>query len=478
MIHNKFRILLLLLLVVALGAQGSAQEGYRIEITVEGIADTNLILGFHMGDRQFIHDSVRVDSRGHGVFEGEERLEEGMYLVILPGNTYIEMIVDRNQHFSLTTRMDELVLAARFGNSPDNTAFYEYLDFIQATSRKAANVRQQLAGDDLDEGRRHELNEQMQGFDQQVAERQDQYMEDFPDGLFSKILLAQRNPDMSDLAEQLAEHNDPDFQYYAYRSRFWDHVDFTDQRILRTPVYHSMLSRYVNQFLVQVPDTIIREADRLLEKARANREIFRYTLWYLTNNAERSQLMGMDAVFVHLAENYYNTGEAFWMTEEGLERIRSRAERLAPLLIGRVAPDIAGFKAGGESISLHDVEADYLVVYFWESDCAHCQAQTPVLKEVYDKYHEQGLNVYALNTETSHEKWGNAVSNYGLNWINVNDVSNRSGYREKYDIYAIPTIFILDSEKRIIAKRIGAEQIDGFMQFELNRRSRDGATGR
>jgi thiol-disulfide isomerase/thioredoxin len=263
--------------------------------------------------------------------------------------------------------------------------------------------------------------------------------------------------------------------YQTYKKRFWNHIDFTDDRILRTPVYHAMLNRYINQFVMQIPDTIIAASDYLLEKTRANKEMFRYTLWYLTNNAERSQIMGMDAVFVHLVEKYYNTGEAFWISPEGLERISKRASTLAPILIGRTAPNINGFDVNGEQKALHDVEADYLVLYFWESNCAHCREETPVLKDIHEKYHQHGFEVFAMNVETEPENWKEAMERYNASWINVNDVFNRSGYRETYDVYAIPLIYLLDKDKKIIAKKISAGQLDDFMQFELNRMKEAGS---
>lgn len=473
MIFKKALLFVSLLFSLAVGSAG--QEGYRIEVTVAGLQDTTSYLGYHLGDRQFLRDTALVDLQGHFVFEGNERLLPGMYMVILPGNIYFEMIVDQNQHFSVSTHKDKLIDSLSFSNAPDNSAFYEYITFLQHTNQNLTHLRQQLEDPELETDKRQELNDRIQQAEQAVISKQDQYMKDFPDGLFSRILMAQRPPSLEDVTALANEQSDPDYLYQTYKKRFWDHIDFTDDRILRTPVYHAMLNRYINQFVMQIPDTIMAASDFLLGKARANKEVFRYTLWYLTNNAERSQVMGMDAVFVHLVEKYYNTGEAFWISPEGLERISKRANTLAPILIGRTAPNISGFDVNGEQKALHDVEADYLVLYFWESNCAHCREETPVLKDIHEKYHQHGFEVFAMNVETEPENWKEAIERYNASWINVNDVFNRSGFREIYDVYAIPLIYLFDKDKKIIAKKISAGQLDDFMQFELNRMKETGS---
>lgn len=467
------KLFLLFFLAGILTVNGSAFTGYRIELQINGLQDTVSYLAYYFGERQFLKDTARVDSQGHFVFEGEDRLKPGMHMVVLPGNTYFEIIVDNNQHFSLSTSTDNLIGDLTFSNSPENTAFYEYIETMQSLNKELSVMRKKLEEESLTPDEQMRLQERINELEHEPVQVQDSFISKYPDGLFSQLIVAQRNPDISDVVDP--NDNTPesrDLAYHTYKSRFWDHVNFNDERILRTPVYHSMLVRYFNNFLLQVPDTIIAAADVLLEKCRKNDEFFRYTLWFITNNAERSQIMGMDAVFVHMVENYYNSGQAHWMTTEGLERLKKRADQLAPTLIGKKAPNISTFDIDGKPLSMHDIDADYLVVYFWESECGHCKKETPLLKELYEKYHQQGLEVFALNVEADQQKWKEAVTKYDLKWINASDPVNHSGFRDNYDVYAIPLLLLLDRDKKIIAKKISADQLDGFMQFQLQNRAK------
>lgn len=447
-----------------------ADRGYQIDIQVKGISDTLSFLAYHYGNRQYIQDTVEVDSQGRFRFSGEERLDKGMYMVVLPGQEYFELIIDHNQHFGVKTEMGNFTETITFENSPENEAFYGYMLFLREMSETTGPLRAELQKEDTPEARREAIRAQLDKVDEQVKQKQDQIIGQFPDGLFSKILLAQQEPPMPEVPPREDGTPDTAAMYRQFTHSFWDHIDFSDDRLLRTPVFHAKLNQFFTRIVMQIPDSIIVQADRIVEKARAHPEVFKYTVFFLTNTFERSQIMGMDAVFVHMVENYYMTGEADWVTEEQLERISERAMTLKPLLIGKIAPDITMFTPDRKPLSLHDVEARFTILYFWDSECGHCKRQTPKLLDLYQRMHEEkGVEIFAANTEADREKWLNYVQKNNLPWIHVNDPRNQSGFRDKYDIWATPLIFLLDHDKRIIAKRITVEQAEEIIERELQR---------
>jgi thiol-disulfide isomerase/thioredoxin len=96
-------------------------------------------------------------------------------------------------------------------------------------------------------------------------------------------------------------------------------------------------------------------------------------------------------------------------------------------------------------------------------NCGHCQKEIPKLKEIYDKWKDKSVMVYAVDIEVDEVKWKKFINEHHLDWINVNDVNHQSNFRQLYDIYSTPIIYILDDKKVIRAKRIGVEQIDDFL---------------
>ena len=471
---NLKRLLYTVLITGSVLSCAIAEKGYRIDVKVDGVQDTISMLAYHFGNRQYIQDTVRVDNEGHFVFQGDERLDQGMYMVVLPGQKYFEIIIDKNQHFSVDTEMDNFISTMKFENSPDNEAFYNYMRFIGRQNEITGPARTELQDPGISEERKSELRALLTDADEQVKALQQEIIEEFPDGLFGKIILAQQEPDMPEAPLKDDGTADNEFLYQVYKERFWENIDFSDDRLLRTPIFHAKLNQYFTRVLVQMPDSIIAEADRLVEKARAHPEVFKYVIFFVTNTFERSQIMGMDAVFVHMVENYYMSGEADWVEPEQLKRIAERAMALKPLLIGKTAPDITMFTRDRSPLSLHDVDAEFTIVYFWDSECGHCKRQTPKLKEFYERLNPKGVEVFAANTEADRDKWLNYVNENNLSWINVHDPANLSGFRDKYDIWATPLIFLLDHDKRILAKRITIEQAEEIItrQMELESQNR------
>ena len=449
-----------------------ADKGYRISVKVDGLAEGNLLLAYHFGDRQYLKDTARMEQAGLYIFENETRLDPGMYLVVVPGQKFFEVIVDQNQHFGIETKMDEFVEKTVFNNSPDNTAFYQYLRFIREKNEQMVLLSEEMAREDISDTERDVLNEKMKGTDQEVKDKQQEYIRRFSDGLFSRVLLAQQEPPVPEPLLKEDGTTDQMAMYQIYKSKFWDNIDFSDDRLLRTPVFHNKLRQFFSNVLIQIPDSIIEEADRIVEMTRAHPEVFKYTIWFITNHFERSQIMGHDAVFVHMVESYYMSGEAFWIEPENLQRISDRAIRMKPLLIGKVAPDIAMYKPDNSILRLHNVNANFTILYFWDSECSHCKRVTPALRDLHERLKQHGVEVFSANIEAEKEDWLKAVEAYQLkNWINVNDVFNQSGFREKYDLYATPVIFLLDKDKKIMAKRITVEQVESFILNEIESRA-------
>jgi len=466
---RKFLISSALLVFACLAAIGAT--GYRIQVNISGLDQGQVLLAYHFGDRQFLRDTALVEKPAQFVFEGPDRLEAGIYLVVLPGNAFFEIIVDQNQHFTITTTANQFLETTRFGGSPENEAFFEYKRYLQVAGERARALNEELGNAGISPERKLMATGELEQINAGVVHQQETFIARFPESLFSKVLLGQREPRMPD-PPLLNPDGTPDQlgMYLLYKSRFWENIDFSDDRLLRTPVFHNRLQTFFSNVVIQIPDSIIAEADRLIEKTRASEDLFRYTVWYITSHFERSQIMGHDAVFVHMIERYYLTGEATWVSQEDLLRLAQRARRLKPLLIGKVAPDIDMFLPDQSSKSLHQVNARFTVLYFWDSECVHCKHITPELHEMAERFRNIGLQVFAVNTEADRNQWLSAVETYGIqNWINVNDTHNLSAFRERYDIFSVPTIYLLDENKRILAKMITVEQVAEIVQHELNR---------
>lgn len=453
-----------LLLLSLVSAWAFAQNGHKLSFQVKGLADTTVNLAHYYGDKQYITDTVLVDHHGKFVFEGDDTLPGGIYMVILPGKKYFELIVTE-QKFSMTTDTTDFVNNMKVEGSYQNKVFYEYLRFIKSKEKDVRSLQEeQKALKEADKSTK-KVDARLEDISKEVQDYKNNMIKNEPDAFICKVFLASKDVEVPDPPKG---ETDTLYKYHYYKKHYFDNIDLTDDRLLRTPVFHNKLETYITKLTIQIPDSINKEADYLVERVRGNKEMFKYVVHYITNTYERSKYMGMDAVFVHMALNYYTKDQAFWVQEEQLMRIRERAQVLSRLLIGKVAPNIVLKDMDGNFQILHQVDADYIVLFFWDPDCGHCKKATPKLKDLYDRVKNHGVKIFAVCTETEETKWVNFIKDHHLEeWINVADLDAQNPFRSIYDITATPKIFLLNRKKEIIAKQLDVEQLEDFLKKEL-----------
>ena len=74
------------------------------------------------------------------------------------------------------------------------------------------------------------------------------------------------------------------------------------------------------------------------------------------------------------------------------------------------------------------------------------------------------VEIFGVNTTQEFELWKKFIIDNDLNWINVHDPHGITRFKSKYDIYSTPVVYVLDKDKKIIAKRIGVEQLEEFFK--------------
>jgi peroxiredoxin len=217
----------------------------------------------------------------------------------------------------------------------------------------------------------------------------------------------------------------------------------------------------------QIPDSINVSTDVLFKKGKANEEVFKYLINWITYYYESSKIMGMDAVFVHIVDNYHAKGQTPWIDSTQLHKIIDRANTLRPILIGAKTPQVVAVDSSGHDVSLYSVKAKYTILIFWDQGCGHCKKEVPKLAELYEKMKDKGMKVYAVETEDSPKEWKDFIKEHKLSWINVYqpDQYKRAVMKKIYDIYSTPVIYLLDENKVIKAKRIDVEQVGDLIEI-------------
>ena len=463
--------IILLITALLLSANLSAQKGgHKITFSVPQLANQEMYLAYHYGTKQYISDTLMFDGKGKLTVEGDEKLHNGVYLAVFPKlkNKYFEFLI-KNQFFGAELLDTNQVNSPTFTNSTDNDVFYKDMKEMVELRNQSIVLEGKIKTGNLLE--QPALKEQLNKINVDFTDKRIKLIENNPELFYSDLLGMLREIEIPESpVDENGEEINENFKFYYFKNHYWDYTDFSEEGIIRTPVLSNKLSDYFDKYTVKTQDSIIHSCDIILENAQANEKVFQYALVTLVNKYANSKVMGDDAVYVHLVKNYYESGLASWIDEAQLGKMKERREAIEPLLIGKTSPNLSLRDTSiNKFYSLHDIKTDYTILYIWDPDCGHCKKVTPKLGDFYKKHIDESLNVYAITTSNIEEldDWKDFIKKHSLNWINVGDLYHQTNFRTIYDVTSTPQIFVLDKDKKIIAKRIAVEQLENFFHQYL-----------
>ena len=440
---------------------------YRIALTIPDHAGSFVTIGYHLGDKQYIKDTIPTDINGRALFAGDNQLEQGLYMVILPENSYFEMIIGNDQVFDVFCEKSDMINSLEFTGSEENSAFLQYQKGWRHLQEQNGKLRQRLEDNKQNaDSLEILLSARTEMEDSMVAYLQ-KYSDDYKGTILSALLKGMIPVTMPEFNIPF-DSPDPDslrwvYSYYHNAQHFFDNISLTDSRLIRTPLLYNKLNTFFTNVIIPHPDTVIKNMHRIIKMAEPEPEVYRLVIVYLFNHFRESQVMGHDAVIVELADNYYLNGGAPWAGEAFIKDLRRDTELLRNNIIGKKGVDLTMETFDGMWKSLYDLEAEYTIIYFWEPDCGHCKTATPMLLDLYTRLKSQGIEVFAVFTQDDREKWINYISENTLTWINVWDPHRQTRFDYYYNVNSTPMAYILDSEKTIIAKKLPVEKIEEFI---------------
>lgn len=436
----------------------------KIKIKVVDIKDSVAYLGYHFADKRFVLDTVVVENNSVE-FTKSTSFKTGLYFLYTP-NVYFEFIVNEKE-IELESVGPNYFENLKVISSEENKIFQEMQLFVSSKRKKYKEITESMK-EINDSSKISSDNKLLANIDKEVFAYQRQIAIDHPDFFVSKMMMAMQKPLMPD--SLLGEGKSMELKRYEYyKSHYFDGIDIADPGLLRTPLLNQKIIEYLDKVVLQDADSVIKEVDWLIESAKANEETYRYLLVTLSNKYESSPIMGQDEVFVHIIEKYYLTGKASWVDDELIGKLTERIASIKPNFIGNKAPALILTDTLFSSVSLYEIGSDYIVLYFYDPDCGHCKVKTPLLHDAYARLQSKNVEILAINITTNRARWLEYIKANDLQWINLMDEKGTSNFRYFYDVRSTPTVFILDKNKKIIAKKIDADQVEDFINKSIER---------
>jgi len=164
-------------------------------------------------------------------------------------------------------------------------------------------------------------------------------------------------------------------------------------------------------------------------------------------------------------DQYYSKYKAWWMSKQQLIIMQRRSDILRKLFVGSVCPDFTATDSSGKNVNFHSKIHKLTILYFWSYDCEHCLEETPKLV-AWLKNHPE-INLFTACATPDEDKWKEKLKSFKMPGTHVIDPELKANYIYTYNIFSTPEIFVIDKNKKILAKYLSdTKELETFLKSE------------
>ncbi len=494
------KTLLLVTAIFIFSFSSIAQSGYDIKFNFKGTKDSIMYLVKYRFDQKVIADTSKKIKNGLVQFKGKKDLDKGVYILVSQEKSiYFDFFINESQKFTVNLDNSDIVNTLKSVGNKENEQFFSYIKYITNKNLEFGKIREATKGKSKADSTKY-VNDKLKELNSEVKKFEKEFMESVKGTFVYDVLNLKTEKEPTEIPKAKNGRPDSLYQYYYYKNHFFDGVDFKDERVIHTPFFADRIKKYFDNVIVQHPDTVIAEIDKIMAKCNECNLNYILLLGHFTYKYEQSKIMGFDKVFVHLADNYIASGKAVKCgvyTAETATKIKERVDIMRGLLLESKVAELymvdttyakqvmkLGFDTAKTSKSvtdlyyknidkltpmfstLYSIKSKYTVLVFWASDCGHCQTEIPKLNENLKELKGKiDFKVFAVQTKDDVEAWKKFIIEKKIDFMNVFDPVHLNNLKERFDIYSTPVIYILDKDKKIKAKRLSADQVPDMLKL-------------
>ncbi|MDY0990509.1 thioredoxin-like domain-containing protein [Flavobacterium sp. CFBP9031] len=269
-------------------------------------------------------------------------------------------------------------------------------------------------------------------------------------------------PDMAWSAEHLIykiEEKEYQNAIKFIRQHYWEGVDFNDNMLLNTPYLYGKTGQYMSLFHIKDTTNSKEAINDLLTKASVNPDAYHVIQEALLNMylIKQSDFFN-EEIGIYILQNERN--QAF-TPDWRKDIINSRISYIKKNSIGSLAADLPLKDQKGIKQSLRNIKSKYTVLYFFDPDCSRCMQVTPVVKEWLSNTAPKDITILGIYVNNDKAEWNKYINenSFPKNWINVWGDSDFVKIRTDYWLDNIPSIYLLDENKKVLLKDVNYKQL-------------------
>jgi peroxiredoxin len=436
-----------------------------ITITLDGVqaGDTALLKAYR--PKQKTVDTCIVREEGQLSFHSDTLLPVGMYCIGI-GDRTLDFFLSEGepQSFSIQYNLDEGLASAQFTGSPENQALAGYLRFMREKQMQRQHLQQRIQSNGEHADSLALLNAQMETLVREVKNKWAEIETAHSGKLIALFISSIREPEPAPfmVADSSANIDSlrQDYYYTFFRDHFFDNYQFSSPYLLQMPFYSQALTTYFTRLLKPEKQETIEQMARLMEKLKDNKPLYRYTVRELYDLYKNVPYPELEGLYLEVGGNYIVDRPEMWDSAY-VDKVAFNIKLAAMNPVGSQTTDLKLNDMTGNAMSLYDVQAAYTVLYFYNPQCGACAEITPKVHTAYQKYKNKGVQLFAVYVDRDKDMWMKYVmENKYLDWINVWDADETAGIYSKYDLHAIPMIYLLDKDKVIIEKDLSHNNLE------------------
>ncbi len=433
---------------------GLLAQSPSIKGTIRNFPGGTISLGAYLGDDLEKIDSCKVSPGGDFEFVAKHLLVPGLYQLDMGEKKTLGLIIDKNtDSLNILLNYNDINGDLVITGSQENVVYQGYLsrkeDFINKNQLLVPVVNYYSPKSRF---YKKAVREYEKNIKQQVKYEQD-IIDKHPNSLLASIVRMNKTLFIPASLSQVEKHT-------YLKNHFFDGADFSDTALLRTPAIAEKIINYLslysnNQYTrEQQEDAFVEAVDVILHKTLANNQVYEYIVDYLVDGFHQ---FGLHKVVDFIAEN--NALEKSCIKDKNHEELSERLKNIEKVALGKVAPGFSFTDMRGKEITLSKIDASYTLVVFWASWCPHCKVVLDELKQYYDFTSKNegdnipDLEIIAVSLDNDMAEYKKTLEERQYNWINYSELK---GWDSKialdYNVDATPTLFLLDKNKKIIAK--------------------------
>lgn len=451
---KKWSIAALVFLSSSLLVQGQ----YSLSGTIQAHPLKSVYLLSFYGERNFLIDSAKTDAAGSFSFTLGNATPPGMYKVSFGKDLAVDVVFNR-ENIVFTSDIRSLADSLVFVSSTENIIYYNYMKTDQDLQTRLELLQPVL---DYYPARDQYYQYTAAEYDriQKVAAHiLDSLRNNYPGSYAVRILELYGTPFLSSSMGR-------DNRMAYLKQHYFDRTDFADTSLLRSPAFPnkaiSYLALYSNNRLQQkqLEAEFIKGVTVVLSAASVNPEVYKFLLDYLIGGFDKYHF---EDVITYMAENF--TDPSSCEDADKKSALQKKLETYKKIATGKPAPDFELPDSKAVPVKLSALRSEYTLVVFYSSECSHCAEMMPRVKSLYDNQKPKRIEILAVSLDTDRQSWLDFIRSGKYGWINVCDLKGfNSPAADEYNIYATPTMFLLDKNKTILAKPISYRELEQVLR--------------